>query len=387
MKITKVEPLHVGQFMFVRIDTDEGVHGIGEAGAWGHIEASGTAIERFAEYLLGRDPGPIEHHWNVMHRYSYFQGLAVNAAISAIDIALWDIKGKALGQPVHALLGGPARTRARVYAHVYGKTIEAVLEECRRKKDAGFTALGHLNPFLDEDAGEEYFKPHVAKMRDAIDNVRRMREAVGDGVDLNLELHRRLTPAEAVVFARGVEQYHPMFIEDPIRPEGPDAMARVAAKIHIPIATGERFATLYDFQALMARGGVDYARADLCLAGGITGGRKIAAIAEGFQVNLVPHNPLSPIGLAACLQLDAAIPNFAIQEYTTGFEQNVMASQAKHLGHDIVDRVPEVVDGFVPIPTAPGMGIDLLPDAARIRPPLTKPVVMRAHRDGFVVDQ
>ena len=387
MKITKVAPLHVGQFMFVRIDTDEGIHGIGEAGAWGHIKASGTAIERFGDYLVGRDPGPIEHHWNVLHRYSYFQGLAVNAAISAIDIALWDIKGKALGQSVHTLLGGPVRTRARTYAHVYGKTIEAVLEECQRKKDAGFTALGHLNPFLDEDAGEAYFKPHVMKMRDAIENVRRMREAVGDGVDLNLELHRRLTPAEAVVFARGVEQYHPMFIEDPIRPEGPDAMARVAAKIHIPIATGERFATLYDFQALMERGGVDYARVDLCLAGGITGGRKIAAIAEGFQVNLVPHNPLSPIGLAACLQLDATIPNFAIQEYTTGFEQNVMASQAKHLGHDIVDHVPEVVDGFVQIPTAPGIGIDLLPDAARIRPPLTKPVVMRAHRDGFVVDQ
>ena len=178
-----------------------------------------------------------------------------------------------------------------------------------------------------------------------------------------------------------------MFIEDPIRPEGPDAMARVASKIHIPIATGERFATIYDFQGLMQRGGVDYARCDLCLCGGITGGRKVAAMAEGFQVDMVPHNPLSPIGLAACLQLDAAIPNFAIQEYTTGFEENVMVSQAKHLGHDIVDAVPEVIDGFVPIPTGPGIGIDLLPDAAKIRPPLTKPVAMRAHRDGFVVDQ
>ena len=387
MKITKVEPLHVGQFMFVRIDTDEGIHGIGEAGAWGHIEASGTAIVRFAEYLVGKDPGPIEHHWNVLHRYSYFQGLAVNAAISAIDIALWDIKGKALGQPVHVLLGGPARTQARVYAHIYGKTIETIIEECRLKKEAGFTALGHLNPFLDEDAAELYFKPHVTKMRDAIGNVRRIREAIGDDVDLNLELHRRLTPAEAVVFARGVEEFHPMFIEDPIRPEGPDAMARVASKIHIPIATGERFATIYDFQSLMQRGGVDYARCDLCLCGGITGGRKVAAMAEGFQVDMVPHNPLSPIGLAACLQLDAAIPNFAIQEYTTGFEENVMVSQAKHLGHDIVDAVPEVIDGFVPIPTGPGIGIDLLPDAAKIRPPLTKPVAMRAHRDGFVVDQ
>jgi galactonate dehydratase len=387
MKITKLTPLHIGQFMFVRIDTDEGIHGIGEAGAWGHTRAAATAIERFAEYLVGKDPGPIEHHWNVMHRFSYFQGLAINAGLSAIDIALWDIKGKALGQPVHALLGGPTRTKARVYAHVYGKTIEAVLEECIAKKEAGFTAVGHINPFLDEGEDEVYFKPHVKKMRDAIDNVRRMREAVGDDVDLNIELHRRLTPAEAIVFARGIEQYHPMFIEDPIRPEGPDAMARVAEKIHIPIATGERFSNLYEFQALMVRGGVEYARADLCHCGGITAGLKIAAIAEGFQVNMIPHNPLSPVGLAACLQLDAAIPNFAIQEYTTGFEAGVMESKPKHLGHDIVDEVPQVEDGFVTIPTRPGIGIDLLPDAEKIRPAMVNPIKMRPHKDGFVVDQ
>ncbi len=387
MKITSVRPLHVGQFMFCVIDTDEGISGLGEAGAWGHVQAAATAINRFAEYLVGKDPGPIEHHWNVMHRFSYFTGLAINAGISAIDIALWDIKGKALGKPVHELLGGPTRDKARVYAHVYGQTIESVLKECVAKKKAGFTAIGHLNPFLDEDPDSVYFKPHVKKMRDAIDNVRRIREAVGDDVDLNIELHRRLTPAEAVVFARGIERYHPMFIEDPIRPEGPDAMARVAAKIHVPIATGERFANLYEFQALMARGGVEYARADLCHCGGITAAKKIAAIAEGFHVNMIPHNPLSPVGLAACLQLDAAIPNFAIQEYTTGFEAGVMESKPMHLGHDVVDECPKVVDGFVAIPTRPGIGIELVPDAEKIRPPLVKPVKMRPHRDGFIVDQ
>ncbi|MFQ5765221.1 MAG: mandelate racemase/muconate lactonizing enzyme family protein, partial [Rhodospirillales bacterium] len=211
--------------------------------------------------------------------------------------------------------------------------------------------------------------------------------AVGDDVDLNIELHRRLTPAEAIVFARGIEPYHPMFIEDPIRPEGPDAMARVAAKIHVPIATGERFANLYEFQALIARGGVEYARADLCHCGGITAGVKIAALAEAFHVNMIPHNPLSPVGLAACLQLDAAIPNFAIQEYTTGFESGVMESGTKHLGSDVVDEVPGVEDGFVAIPTRPGIGIELVPDADKIRPPLVKPIQMRPHRDGFIVDQ
>ena len=387
MRITKVTPIHAGQFLFVRIETDAGIHGVGEGGSWGQIEAAKAAIAKFGVYLVGQDPFPIEHHWNVMHRFSYFQGLAVNAAISAIDIALWDIKGKALGVPVYQLLGGPVRTQARVYGHVYEKTIEGVLEECRRKKAAGFTAIGHLNPFLDEGEDQVYFKPHVQKMREAIDNVRRRRETVGDAMDLCIEIHRRLTPAEAVVFARGIEQYHPMFIEDPMRPEDPDSMARIADKIHIPIATGERFATLFEFQTLLSRGGLEYARADLCLCGGITGGKKIAALAEAHNVMMVPHNPLSPVGLAACLQLDASIPNFAIQEYTTGFESGVMVSVEKHLGHNMVDEVPVPVQGFVKIPDRPGIGLDLVPDPAAIRPPLSKPILMRAHRDGSPVDQ
>jgi galactonate dehydratase len=387
MKITRVEPLHIGQFMFARIETDDGVVGFGEAGIWGHIEAAGTAIQRFAEYLVGKRAFDIEHHWNVMHRFSYFQGLAINAAISAIDIALWDIKGKALNVPIYELLGGPARTKARIYGHIYENTIEKVLEECRAKMEAGYNAFGHLNPFLDEGNDKVYFKTHVKKMRDAIDNVHRMREVVGDRVDLLVELHRRLTPAEAVVFARGIEDTHPMFLEDPIRPEGPDAMARVADKVHIPIATGERFCTIYEFEAILARNACEYARVDVCVCGGITGGKKVAAMAEARHVQVVPHNPLSPIGLAACLQLAAAIPNFAIQEYATGFEAGVFESIGKHLGSDIVDAVPLPKNGFVDIPTGPGLGMNLLPDAQKIRPPLSKPISMRKHYDGFVVDQ
>lgn len=387
MKIRKVEPLHVGQFMFVRVTTDEGTVGYGEAGTWGHIEAAGACIRRFAEYLEGKDAFAIEHHWNVMHRFSYFTGLAENAAISAIDIALWDIKGKALQVPIYELLGGAARTKARIYGHIYEHSIEKMLVECQAKMEAGFNAFGHLNPFLDEGNDKVYFKTHIKKMRDAIDNTRRMRDVVGDRVDLLIEIHRRLTPAEAIVFARGIEDTHPMFIEDPIRPEGPDAMARVADKIGIPIATGERFANIYEFQALMARGGVEYARVDLCLCGGITGAKKVAAMAEAYHVQVVPHNPLSPIGLAACLQLDAAIPNFAIQEYATGFEAGIFESRPEHLGSDIVDKVPRPNGGFVDIPSGPGLGMNLLPDAQKIRPPLVKPISMRPHYDGFVVDQ
>ena len=387
MKITKVQSIHAGQFLFVRIETDEGIHGVGEGGAWGHVEASKTAVDKFATYLEGKDPFPIEHHWNVMHRFAYFQGHAINAAISAIDIALWDIKGKALGVPVYELLGGAVRDKARVYGHVYEKTIDRVLESLQQKKDQGFTAVGHINPFLDEGEDQVYFKPHISKMRDAIDNVRRMREVAGNDLDLCIEIHRRLTPAEAIVLARGIEEYHPMFLEDPMRYEDADAMARIAEKIHIPIATGERFTTIYEFQAVLALKAVEYVRVDVCLCGGITGAKKVAAMAEAHNVMVVPHNPLSPVGLAACLQIDACIPNFAIQEYSTGFEANVLTTTLKHLGHDVVDAAPVPEDGFVAIPNTPGIGIDLVDDPASVRPPLSKAVLMRMHRDGSPVDQ
>jgi galactonate dehydratase len=385
--IDVVEPLHVGQFMFVRIVTDLGVVGYGEAGIWGHITTAETAILRFAEYLVGKEAFNIEHHWNVMHRFSYFQGMAINAAISAIDIALWDIKGKALGVPIYQLLGGPCRTKARVYGHIYENTIEKVLEECKRKLRLGFTAFGHINPFLDEGTDQVYFKTHVQKMRTAEENVRKMRAVVGDKVDLLIELHRRLTPAEAITFCNSIQDTCPMFVEDPIRPESADAMARVADRLSVPIATGERFCTIYEFQALLRRDAVEYARVDVAVCGGITGAKKVAALAEAHNVQVVPHNPLSPIGLAACLQVAAAIPNFAIQEYATGFEAGVFESTLEHLGSNIVDHCPLVVDGFVEIPNGPGLGVNLVENAKTIRPPLVQPIKMRPHKDGFIVDQ
>ena len=385
--ITAVEPLHVGQFMFVRITTDRQIMGVGEAGIWGHITAAATAISRFAEYLVGKRAFDIEHHWNVMHRFSYFQGQAINAAISAIDIALWDIKGKALGQPIYQLLGGPCRTKARVYGHIYENTIEKVLAECKRKMDLGFTAFGHINPFLDEGTDQVYFKTHAKKMSDAVDNVRKMRAVVGDKVDLLIELHRRLTPAEAVTFCNEIRDTCPMFVEDPIRPESADAMARVADRLSVPIATGERFCTLYEFEAHLARDAMEFARVDVAVCGGITGAKKVAALAEARQVQVVPHNPLSPIGLAACLQIAACIPNFAIQEYATGFEAGAFESTLEHLGSNIVDYCPPVVDGFVDIPSSSGLGVTLLDNAQQIRPPLVQPIKMRPHKDGFVVDQ
>ncbi|HEX3995425.1 MAG TPA: D-galactonate dehydratase, partial [Acetobacteraceae bacterium] len=175
MKITKVEPLLLDRFLYVRVQTDSGIVGIGESGTWGQLEASAAAIAKYGDYLVGKDPFPIEHHWNVMLRANHFTGGAITGAVSAIDIALWDIKGKFFNVPVYELLGGKVRHKARLYGHVKGRTIEKLVEEAVRLKEAGFTALGHLNPLLDESERDPYYKSHAAKIEGAIDNVRRLR--------------------------------------------------------------------------------------------------------------------------------------------------------------------------------------------------------------------
>jgi galactonate dehydratase len=320
MKITAVETLLVDRYLFVQVHTDAGITGLGESGAWGFLEASAAAVDTFTRYLVGQDPLRIEHHWQYLYRWSHFRGAAIMGALSAVDIALWDIAGKHFGVPVYQLLGGKCRDRARVYYHVNGGTKEELIQGCIDAQARGFTAVGHLTPFLDEPPDRPYFKTHADKMEDAIDTVRRYREAVGNAVDLCIEIHRRLTPAEAVVLGRGIEPYHPFFYEDPILPDNLDEMALVAERIPIPIATGERLHSIWEYQALLQRGAVQYVRPDVCMVGGISHAKKIAAVAEAFHVQVVPHNPLSPVSTAACIQLAAAIPNFALQELPVGEE-------------------------------------------------------------------
>jgi len=385
MKITKVEPLLLDRFLYVRVHTDSGIVGLGESGTWGQLEASAAAIAKYGDYLVSKDPFPIEHHWNVMLRANHFTGGAITGAVSAIDIALWDIKGKFFNVPVYELLGGKVRHKARLYGHVKGRTIEKLVAESVRLKEAGFTALGHLNPLLDESESEPYYKSHAAKIEGAIDNVRRLREAVGKEVDLCIEIHRRLTPPEAIALARGIEKYTPMFYEDPLRPNSFDAMAQVARHIDIPIATGERFTSLYQFQTLLTRDAVQYLRPDVCLCGGITGAKKIAALAEAHDAWIVPHNPLSPISTAACLQIAACIPNFAIQEYPSRTPD--LDGGKELLGNDLATGLSEQVGGFIAIPGAPGIGVELVPDVERKFPYRPRPISMRPHVDGSMVDQ
>lgn len=381
MKITKVEPLLVHSYLLVQIHTDEGITGLGESGAWGHLEASMAAMVKFGEYLKGQDPFRIEHHWNVMYRSSCFRGAAIMGAISAIDIALWDIKGKALGVPVYELLGGKTRNKVRVYVHVKAPTVEEQVQKCQEAMQQGYTAVGHLNPFLDEDISVPYFKTHAAKIGDAVEAVRRYREAVGDQVDLCLEIHRRLTLPEAIAFAREIEPYRPFFYEDPVRPDTIDAMAELAQQISVPIATGERFISLHEFQMLLARNAAQYLRPSPCVVGGITATKKIAALAEAYQKSIVPHNPgiLSPLATAACLHIGASISNLAIQEYAGG--------QDRPPASDIMCSQAQVERGFMIVSDGPGLGVELLPDGIEKYPPRPIKIKARLHLDGSVVDQ
>jgi galactonate dehydratase len=379
VKITQVETIFVDRYLFVRVHTDAGITGIGESGAWGFLEASERAVQKFAFYLTGQDPLRIEHHWQYMYRWSHFRGAAIMGAISALDIALWDIAGKHFGVPAYQLLGGACRDRARCYVHVFGSTTEELVEGCRRAKAEGFSAIGHLTPFLDEPPDIPYFQTHAGKMQAAIDRVRRYREAVGDSVDLCIEIHRRLSPAEAVVLGRGIEPYHPMFYEDPVRPDNFDSMAAVARQVSVPIATGERLHTLDEFAMLLSRDAVQYVRPDVCLAGGLTHTKKIAALAEAFGAGVVPHNPLSPVSTAACLQLAACIPNFSLQEYP--------GDEGSDEKRQMVDEAPTREGDSLLIPERPGIGIELAPDAAERLPYRPRLVDTRLGVDGSVVDQ
>jgi galactonate dehydratase len=379
MKITDIRTVLVSRYLFVQVFTNEGITGLGESGTWGFLEASEQAIETFKRYLIGQDPLRIEHHWQYLYRSTHFSGSAIMGALSAIDIALWDIAGKYFGVPSYQLFGGKCRDKARVYYHVFGDTKEKLIQGCIDAKKQGFTAVGHLTPFLDESRSVPYFKTYADKIQDAVDTVRRYREAVGNEVDLCLEIHRRLSPAEAVALASGIEPYHPFFYEDPILPDDLDAMDMIAQKIKIPIATGERFFTMQQFETLLKRGAVQYIRPDVCLAGGLTNCQKIAALAEAHYAQVVPHNPLSPVSTAACIQLAACIPNFALQEYPQGEHEPPKS--------EIVKSALKVEKGYLIIPDTPGIGVELAENAQERHLYRPRGLETRLSEDGSVVDQ
>lgn len=397
MKISDVKTISANRFLFVQITTDEGIVGIGESGTWAFQDAAREAVNSFIPYLIGKDPLQIEHHWQYMYRSYHFRGAAIMGAISAIDIALWDIAGKYYNCPVYQMLGGKVRDKARVYYHVGGGEIDAMVKNLKDAKAKGFTAVGHLSPFLDEPRTQVFNEGTFAKkIGDAIDRVAAYREAVGNDVDLCVEIHRRLNIPEAIAFARGIEEYHPFFLEDPTTPDNFDSMEYIASRINIPVATGERYHTPQEFAMLIKHDGAQYVRPDICLCGGITGGKKIAAMAEANGIMVVPHNPLSPVSTAACIQIAACIPNFALQEFpgddrpcTTDryISHEIETKKGCFRQGDVVKETIPCVDGYLQIPTKPGIGVELAEGIEEKFPYERRAIVTRLGIDGAVVDQ
>lgn len=379
MKIQSIETVTASKYLFVKVITDEGITGIGEAGAWGFLDACAGVLDKFKDYLIGKDPFQIEHHWNYLYRSMYFRGSVIMSALSAVDIALWDIKGKALGVPVYELLGGKCRDKVRTYEAVFRFTPEEMAESCRKLKEEGANAArlmitGDIRK-RNLDREDAFFSNKVSSY---IEKVKACREAVGDDFDLVLECHRSMTPSEAIAFAKGVEAYRPLFLEDPIAPDSPETMKTVAEKTSIPIATGERFINIQEFETAFHLGSVRYVRPDVCALGGLTPCKKVAAMAEANYVQIVPHNPLGPVSTAACLQLDAAIPNFAIQEYPSFYRQGDEAHMMKEAFREEA--------GFLYIPDAPGIGIELADDVTEKYPSVQRSISAQIAYDGSVYD-
>lgn len=354
MKITAIKtfPLHAAErnFLFVKVETDEGLYGVGEFGITWKEQAGVGAIRHMEPHLLGQDPMNIEYLWQVMFRGDFFPGGRIAAAaISAIDIALWDIKGKALDQPVHMLLGGRMRDRVACYTGIGGATPQDTARAARDRVKEGWQ---YLRLSVNERAGILDARTAV---RDSIEHFAAAREAVGPEVEICIDAHTRLDPPDAIRLGRQLEQYDPFFIEDPLRCENPQSYRLIRQHVSSPLAVGEHYATKWEFRQMIEEELLDYARIDLCIVGGLTEARKIANWCETHYIKIVPHNPLGPVSAAACLQLDLATDNFAVQEggrIGSDFLQDIFPVQIPYEA------------GHVLPPAIPGLGIEFDEDAA-----------------------
>ncbi|GAB4006050.1 galactonate dehydratase [Spirosoma sp. KCTC 42546] len=339
VKITKLETFLVKpRWVFLKIHTDVGVHGLGEPLLEGRALTIQTAIKEVEPYLIGKDPRHVVHHWQAIYRHAFYRGGPIlTSALSGIDHALWDIKGKLLNVPVYELLGGPTRDRVRIY----GRASNA--EDIKKRKAEGYTVIktgvAHKNP------ANIVENPQFINY--AVENFASLREAGGPNMDIAIDFHGNISPQTAKVLIKQLEPFQPMFVEEPCQAQNVDILADIARGTHLPIAAGERIFTKWGFRELLEKKAVSIVQPDLCHAGGITEGRLIAGMAEAYYVPVAPHNPMGPISLAAGLHLAASIPNFLVQEQVSlgeGYVKNPFKLQS---------------DGTVMIPKGPGLGVEL----------------------------
>ncbi|WP_433428790.1 galactonate dehydratase [Nonomuraea sp. CA-141351] len=378
MKITAYETFLVApRWQFLRIDTDEGLSGWGEPIVEGRAEAVQGAVTTLMEHLVGADPLGIEKHWQVLAKGGFYRGGPVlSSALAGIDQALWDIKGRYHDAPVHELLGGPVRDRVRMYTWVGGADPAELVDDALAKVASGFTAV-KLN--VSEALPPV---PSAAEIRAMARRVEILRDALGDDVDIALDFHGRFSAAAARRILPLLEPLLPLFVEEPVLPEFARDMRRITDATSIPIATGERLYSRWDFRDVLPTG-IAVAQPDLSHAGGISEVRRIAAMAEAYDVVVAPHCPLGPIALAASLQIDLATPNFLIQEQSLGIEYGGGSALLDYLTDPQVFRF---VDGHIERPTGPGLGIDI--DEAAVRSAAEKghtwrPPLLRRNDGSF----
>ena len=346
-KIEKIEPILWDRWLLIKIYCEDGTIGIGEGGVHGWQRPTKTMIEVMSEYLLGKNPHLIEHHYQWLYRSSHFMGSIVQGALSAIDIALWDIKGKRLSVPIYELMGGKTRDKVRCYMHVGGSTKDELVESAVQASKDGFTAV-RFTPY--NPATFHLHKSYSEWADDAVQRVGAVREALGNEVDICVEIHRQMNPAESISLGKRLEQFNPFFYEDPMLPDSPAIMGDIAKQCNIPIATGERFTTIFEYQQLLEAKAAAYIRPDLCLCGGLSGSKKVSAMAEAYHVKVIPHNPLSPVSTATCIQLDASIPNFGLQEYT---------GESEPPKSELLKSPLELKNGYLTVPDGVGLGIEI----------------------------
>jgi galactonate dehydratase len=359
-------------WVFVLVETDAGITGVGEASLEGKELAVQSAVQELSRLVIGRDPTRVEQNWQMMYRHGFWRGgVVLNTALSGIEQAMWDIAGKALGVPVYRLLGGACRDRIQLYTHLGGHTPEELARNAMDLVQKGWHALkvGSL--------GFEAFATERGCIAATVERVRAVREAVGPEVLIMVDAHGRYTPGQAIQMIRALEPYDLFFFEEPVPPDNVRALERVArAETNVNLATGERLFTKWGYRELLERQYVDIIQPDVCHVGGLLETRKIAAVAETYYVRVAPHNPNGPVATAASLQLGACLPNFVILEYAPN-----------QPWRDRVLKKPlEIVDGYAALPAAPGLGVALDFDAMAQLPYEPKDYESAFRSDGSVAD-
>jgi galactonate dehydratase len=357
-RIAKVEVFAAGMSCFVRLTTEDGIQGVGESTAFAYPNAVAEVIRNFEPFLIGADAHDVEQNWLKMYRALGWRGLMLGGAISAIDQAMWDIRARVFETPVWHLLGGRSRKAVRGMKVVWGVTKEDLINDSLKAQKEGYTAIKIILHQHDH-----HLMRHAEKIADLVDRMASLRDAVGNTLDIGVELHRNMQPGNSIALIEELMQFRPLFVEDPIPPDSVLSFAEVSAKVKTPMAAGERNTSIYEFREYIEHAGLAFVRPDIGIAGGFTHVRKICAMAEAHHQGILPHAvPSGAIATMAHIHLGMTVPNWEAQEHV---DQNVDPVQ------QMVKRIPLVKDGWLYPFDEPGLGMEINDAFFATNPPVT----------------